>query len=198
MRNLRAVSGSSNEQLTELLRAWSGGSPQAAERLLPLVYDQLRGLAARQLRAERSDHTLRPTALVHEVFLRLADQHEGALQNRVQFFALAAQAMRRILLDYARARHAAKRAGSRERISLNEQPASEGGRDLDVIALNTALEELQAIDPEKVRLVELRFFAGLSVEEVAEVLGVSPSTVAREWRLAKAWLYRRLEDPDTA
>ena len=198
MRKLAGVSGSSDEQLTELLRAWSGGSAQAAEKLLPLVYDQLRGLAARQLRAERSDHTLRPTALVHEVFLRLADQHEGALQNRVQFFALAAQAMRRILLDYARARHAAKRAGSRERVSLNEQPASDGGRDLDVIALNTALEELQAIDPEKVRLVELRFFAGLNVEEVAEVLKVSPSTVAREWRLAKAWLYRRLEDSHSA
>jgi len=184
----------SNEQLTELLRAWSAGSPQAAEKLLPLVYHQLRGLAARQLRGERSDHTLRPTALVHEVFLRLKDQHQGALQNRVQFFALAAQAMRRILLDYARARHAAKRAGSHERVSLSDQPASEGARDLDVIALNAALEELQAIDPEKVRLVELRFFAGLNVEEVAEVLGVSPSTVAREWRLAKAWLYRRLED----
>ena len=152
-----------------------------------------RGLAARQLRRERSDHTLRPTALVHEVFLRLVDQRQGALQNRVQFFALAAQAMRRVLLDHARARHAAKRAGDQERVSLDEHAASEEPRELDLIAVNAALEDLQALDPEKSRLVELRFFGGLSVEEAADVLGTSPSTVAREWRLARAWLYRRLE-----
>jgi len=187
------VSTANSERFTELLRAWSGGNPDAAERLIPLVYNELRGLAARQLRRERSDHTLRPTALVHEVFLRLVDQREGALQNRVQFFALAAQAMRRVLLDHARARHAAKRAGDQERVSLDEHAASEEPRELDLIAVNAALEDLQALDPEKSRLVELRFFGGLSVEEAAEVLGTSPSTVAREWRLARAWLYRRLE-----
>lgn len=182
------------EQVTALLRAWSGGNPEAAEKLIPIVYDELRGLAARHLRAERGDHTLRPTALVHEAFLKMVDQQEGAFQNRAQFFALAAQAMRRVLLDHARAHLARKRAGGWERVSLDEgMAAAKDPRELDVIALNTALEELQEIDPEKVRLVELRFFGGLSVEEVGEVLGVSPSTVARQWRLTKAWLYHRLE-----
>jgi RNA polymerase sigma factor (TIGR02999 family) len=192
------VSGAASEQLTDLLRAWSGGNPQAAEKLIPLVYHELRGLAVRQLRGERSDHTLRPTALVHEAFLRLVDQREGALQNRVQFFALAAQAMRRVLVDHARARLAAKRAGAWERVSLDEGAAAEEPRELEAIALNAALEELQVLDPGKVRLVELRFFGGLSVDEAAEVLGVSPSTLAREWRLARAWLYRRLEQAETS
>ncbi len=186
------MSGAASEQLTDLLRAWSGGNPQAAEKLIPLVYHELRGLAVRQLRGERSDHTLRPTALVHEAFLRLVDQREGALQNRVQFFAL-----RRVLVDHARARLAAKRAGAWERVSLDEGAAAEEPRELEAIALNAALEELQGLDPGKVHLVELRFFGGLSVDEAADVLGVSPSTLAREWRLARAWLYRRLEQTET-
>ncbi len=190
------MSGAASE-VTELLRAWSKGNRQAAEKLIPLVYDELRGLAVRQLRGERSDHTLRPTALVHEAFLKLVDQREGALRNRAQFFALAAQAMRRVLLDHARAHLAKKRAGAWERVSLDQDAAAEGPHELDVIALNTALEELQALDPGKVRLVELRFFGGLSVDEAADVLGVSPATLARQWRLARAWLYRRLEEINT-
>jgi len=187
---------STSEQVSELLRAWSGGNSQAAQKLIPLVYDELRGLALRQLRGERSDHTLRPTALVHEAFLRLVDQRKGAWKNRVQFFALAAQAMRRVLVDHARARHAAKRAGRLERVTLDERAAVESSSELDVVAVNEALEELQARDPGKVRLVELRFFGGLSVDEAADVLGVSPSTLAREWRLVRAWLYRRLEETE--
>jgi RNA polymerase sigma factor (TIGR02999 family) len=163
---------------------------------MPLLYDELRGLAVRQLRRERGDHTLRPTALVHEAFLRLVDQKEGAWRNRAQFFALAAQSMRRVLVDHARAHHAAKRAGGWERVTLEEGDAVEGPRELDVLALNAALEELHAVDEGKVRLVELRFFGGLGVDEAAEVLGVSPSTLAREWRLVKAWLYRRLQETE--
>jgi len=187
------MSGSGSGQVTELLRAWSGGNAQAAEKLIPLLYDELRLLAQRQLGRERSDHTLQPTALVHEAFLKMVDQREGALKNRTQFFALAAQAMRRVLLDHARAHVAAKRAGAWERVSLDDEAAVGAPRELDVIALDGALEELRAVDPEKVRLVELRFFAGLSVEEAAEVMGVSPATLARQWRLVKAWLLRRLE-----
>ncbi len=191
------MGGARTGQVTELLRAWSGGNSKAAERLFPLLYDELRLLAQRQLRRERSDHTLQPTALVHEAFLKMVDQREGALKNRMQFFALAAQAMRRVLLDHARAHVAAKRAGGWERVSLNEDAAAGGPRELDVIALDGALEELKAMDPEKVRLVELRFFAGLSVDEAAELLGVSPATLARQWRLVKAWLFRRLDGPQT-
>ena len=188
------VSGAAAEHVTDLLRAWSGGNPKAAEQLIPLVYDELRGLAAQKLRGEREGHTLRPTALVHEAFLRLVDQRDVAWQNRVQFFALAAQAMRRVLVDHARAHNAGKRAGGWQRVTLEETVAVEEPRQLDAIALDAALEELSAIDAAKVRLVELRFFGGLSVDESAEVMGVSPSTAAREWRLAKAWLFRRLAD----
>lgn len=183
-----------SEQVTALLRAWSGGNSGAAEKLIPLVYDELRLLAQRHLRRERGDHTLRPTALVHEAFLKMVDQREGALRNRNQFFALAAQAMRRVLVDHARAHVAAKRAGGWERVTLAEDAAAEPPRELDVIALDRALEELRAIDPEKMRLVELRFFGGLSVDEAAEVLGMSAATAARQWRLVRAWLFRRLED----
>jgi RNA polymerase sigma factor (TIGR02999 family) len=182
--------------LTELLRAWTDGSSQAAEKLFRAVYGALRGLAASRLRGERSDHTLRPTALVHEAFLRLVDQREVVWQNRLQFFALAAQAVRRVLLDHARARAAKKRAGARERVTLTEQAGMADARELDAIAIDAALEELSAIDPAKARLVELRFFGGLSVDEAAEVLAVSPSTAARQWRLAKAWLYQRLQDSE--
>jgi RNA polymerase sigma factor (TIGR02999 family) len=181
------------EQVTDLLRAWSGGNPQAADKLMPLVYDELRELAARQLRGERRDHTLRPTALVHEAFLRLVGQRVE-VQSRVHFFALAAQVMRRVLVDHARARGAGKRGGGRERVTLEEDAAVEGPREIDLIALDGALRELNVIDPAKVRLVELRFFGGLSVDESAGILGVSPSTAAREWRLARAWLYRHLRD----
>jgi RNA polymerase sigma factor (TIGR02999 family) len=157
-----------------------------------LVYDHLRRLAVQKLRGERSDHTLQPTALVHEAFLRMVDQHAAAWRNRAQFYALAAQGMRRVLVDHARARNADKRAGAWERVTLDDGTAVERPREVDVVALEAALEELQAADPQKVRLVELRFYGGLSIDEAAAALGVSRSTAVRDWRLAKAWLFHRL------
>jgi RNA polymerase sigma-70 factor (ECF subfamily) len=182
-----------SEDVTALLRAWSQGEADAGERLLRIVYGDLRRQAARLLRRERRDHTLEPTALVHEAYLRLVDWHDADWRNRTHFFAVAARAMRRILVDHARRHGAGKRGGSRERVTLDEsRVARPGAFDVDVLALEDALAELQALDPEKVRLVELRFFGGLGVEEAAAVLGVSRSTVNREWRLARAWLFRRL------
>ena len=181
------------QDVTALLRAWSNGDPEAGERLLPIVYGDLRRQAARLLRGERRDHTLEPTALVHETYLRLVEQRGADWRCRAQFFGVAAQAMRRILVDHARRHGARKRGGSWDRITLDEnRQAWPAERDVDVLALEDALGELATLDPDKVRLVELRFFAGLSLEETAEVLGVSPSTVSREWRLARAWLLRRL------
>jgi len=185
-----------SHEVTDLLRAWSAGNAPAADKLFALVYEDLRRQALRQLRGERRDQTLRPTALLHEAFLRLVEQEPPVWQNRIQFFALAAQAMRRVLIDHARARGARKRAGGWQRISLDEQVAVEGPRELDLVALNAALEKLSAFDQDKARLVELRFFGGLTTEEAAQVLGVSVSTVARQWRLAKTWLYRCLERAD--
>lgn len=183
---------SASEDVTGLLRAWSRGDPDAAERLVPLVYDELRRQAARYLRRERRDHTLRPTALVHEAYLRLVDQRNAVWKNRAQFFAVAAQVMRRILVDHARGHRADKRGGSCCRVSLDEGLAVREPRDLDLVDLEEALVELSTLDPRKARMVELRFFGGLRLEDTAEVLGVSPATVTREWRMAKAWLYRRL------
>jgi RNA polymerase sigma factor (TIGR02999 family) len=188
------VTGAGSEDVTELLQAWSDGDRAAGEKLLPLVYQELRRQAARALRGERADHSFRPTDLVHEAYLRLVGQH-GEWRNRRQFFAVAAQMMRRILVDHARARGRAKRAGGWARVPLDE--AGELGlyatTDVDLLALEEALGELAEIDPQRCRLVELRFFAGLSVDDTAEVLGVSPSTVDRDWRVAKAWLFRRLQ-----
>jgi RNA polymerase sigma factor (TIGR02999 family) len=181
------------QDVTALLRAWSQGDAEAGERLLPIVYGELRRQAARLLRRERRDHTLQPTALVHETYLRLVEQKAADWRNRTQFFAVAARAMRRILVDHARRHGARKRGGSWDRITLDEsRRAWPGEPDVDVLALEDALGELATIDPAKVRLVELRFFAGLNLEETASVLGVSESTVSREWRLARAWLFRRL------
>jgi RNA polymerase sigma factor (TIGR02999 family) len=186
------------QDVTALLRAWSNGDPEAGERLLPIVYGDLRRKAARLLRGERRDHTLDPTALVHETYLRLVEQRGADWRCRAQFFGVAAQAMRRILVDHARRHGARKRGGSWDRITLDEtRRAWPGERDVDVLALEDALGELATLDPDKVRLVELRFFAGLSLEETAEVLGVSPSTISREWRLARAWLLRRLRGATT-
>lgn len=179
--------------VTALLRAWSQGDAGAAEKLVPLVYDELRRQAGRHLRRERRDHTLRPTALVHEAYLRMAGQREVVWKNRTQFFAMAAQMMRRVLVDHARRHRAAKRQGEWCRISLDEALAKDAPRDLDLVALEEALVELETLDPAKARMVELRFFAGLNLEDTAEALGVSPSTVTREWRMARAWLYRRVQ-----
>jgi RNA polymerase sigma factor (TIGR02999 family) len=178
--------------MTELLQAWSDGDLEARDRLLPLIYEDLRRQAAAYLRRERPDHTLRPTALVHEAYLRLADQRHVVWQNRAHFLGLAAQAMRRILVDHARGRGAAKRAGDWARVTL-EEDLTPPQPDLDLAALDDALHELAAIDPQQARIVELRFFGGLSVEEIGLLLTISPSTVKREWSSAKAWLYRRLK-----
>jgi RNA polymerase sigma factor (TIGR02999 family) len=178
--------------VTELLQAWGAGDPTAIDRLIPLIYDELRRLAARHLRRERLDHTLQPTALVHEAYLRLVDQRETEWRNRAYFFGAAAQIMRRILVDHAREHGAAKRGGAEHRVTLEEDVALAGGRDVNLLALDDALRRLAEIDPHKSRVVELRFFSGLSIEETAEVVGVSPATVTRQWRTAKAWLHREI------
>lgn len=188
---------SSSADITLLLRRWSAGDAEALQQLLPLVYGELRRIASNQLRHERDDHTLAPTALVHELYLRLVDQRHASWQNRAHFFGLAAQLMRRILVDYARARRAEKRGGTITQVSLEDALADEAGMPTqspvaDVLAIDEALERLAAIDEDQARIVELRFFAGLTVEETAHVLQRSPRTVKREWRLARAWLYREL------
>lgn len=176
--------------VTDLLRAWAAGDPAARDAALPLVYDELRRLAAAHLRRERHGHTLQPTALVHEAFLRL----EGASlpwQTRGQFFGLAATMMRRILVDHGRRRRAAKRSGG-VRVTLAEGRDAAEPREVDVVALDDALRDLGGFAPRQARIVELRHFGGLSVEETAEVLEVSTATVKREWALARAWLYQQV------
>ncbi len=163
------------------------------EELLPLVYAELRRLAAGYLRRERAGHTLQPTALVHEAYLRMVDQTQVRWQNRAHFFGVAAQMMRRILVDHARSQHAEKRGGDVQKLSLDENIDVSGERAAELVALDEALERLAEIDPQKSRVVELRFFGGLSVEETAEVLGVSAPTVKRHWRLAKAWLFGQVQ-----
>ncbi len=166
---------------------------------MPVVYDECRNIAARQLRYERRDHTLDPTALVHELYLRLVDQRRATWENRAQFYGVAARLMRRILVDHARARRAEKRGGSRIFVSLEAVGEQIGAtRVEDVLAIDEALDQLAARDPDQRRIVEMRFFAGLTVEETAHVLGWSPRTVKREWRLAKAWLHRELTDQGPA
>lgn len=192
----------SSSDVTGLLLRWSGGDADALTQLLPLVYAELRRIAGVQLRREPRDQTLAPTALVHELYLRLVDQRRASWQNRAQFFGVAATLMRRVIVDHARARRAGKRGGAAVRISLDR--ALNGGeagtglspadRDVvDMLAIDAALERLAAIDPGQARIIELRFFAGLTVEETAHVMKRSPRTVKREWRLARAWLYRALK-----
>lgn len=182
--------------VTELLRAWGVGDPQASESLIRLVYAELRRQAQLVLRREDEGHTLQPTALVHEAWLRLGDQHDARWESRSQFFAIAAQMMRRVLLDHARARHALKRGQAGVQVSLSEGGASTRTAPidpLDVIALDDALTRLAVLDPQKARLVELRYFAGLSIPETAAALGVSTATVGREWAIARMWLRRELD-----
>ena len=191
-------------EVTELLRAWGGGDAQATESLVRLVYAELRRQAQLALRREDEGHTLQPTALVHEAWLRLGDQHDARWESRTQFFAIAAQMMRRVLLDHARSRHALKRGGGGVQVSLGvadgslaeaRSPAAEGSSldAVELIALNDALERLAVLDPQKARLVDLRYFAGLSIPEAAAALGVSTATVGREWAIARMWLRRELE-----
>jgi RNA polymerase sigma factor (TIGR02999 family) len=178
--------------VTELLADWIKGDHEALNKLIPLVYDELHRLASRYLRRERHNHTLQTTALVHEAYLRLVHEKNANCKNRLQFFAVASQLMRHILVDYARSHNAAKRGGGCGSISLDEALIGSTDKSADLMALDEALNKLAAIDPEQSRVVELRIFGGLTVEETAEALGVSPRTVKREWSTAKAWLHRQI------
>ncbi|MEM9595661.1 MAG: sigma-70 family RNA polymerase sigma factor [Acidobacteriota bacterium] len=184
-------SGPSTSEITRLLLAWSDGDGGALEHLTPLIYGELRSIAQNAFRGERRDHTLQSTALVHETFLRLVDQRRVQWRNRAHFFAIAARLMRRLLVDHARSHRASKRGGG-QLLTLAEDPAVAPAADVDLIALDDALRRLSELDPRQARLVELRFFGGLTVPESAEVLGLSPATVKREWSMAKAWLFGRL------
>ena len=179
------------EEVSGLLRAWSDGDQRALERLTPVVYDELHRLERRYMRRERSGHSLQTTALVNEAYMRLVDYRRMEWQDRAHFFAVAAQVMRRILVEHAR-RHNLKRGGGVQHMSLEQAAVVGGDEDADLTALDDAMNALARIDSRKVRVVEMRFFGGLSVEETAEVLKVSPITVKREWRAARAWLYREL------
>jgi RNA polymerase sigma-70 factor, ECF subfamily len=180
-------------EVSQLLIEWRQGNQEALDRLMPLVYDELRRLASRKLRRERPDHTFQTTALVHEAYLKLIDQQQANWQNRAQFFAIAAQLMRRILVDYARERQAAKRGGDYIKLSLDEAVALSEEKNTDLLALDEALDRLAQLDPQQSRVVELRVFGGLSVEETAAALGISPRTVKREWSMARAWLHQQLK-----
>ena len=182
----------SAHEVTELLLAWNQGDQASLEKLTPLVYQELHRLAQRSMGGERTGHTLQATALVHEAYLRLVDAPRMGWENRAHFFAVSAQLMRHILVDFARARHNLKRGGEAKRVSLDEALVIAQDQDADLVALHDALGNLAAIDERKSRVVELRFFGGLSVEETAEVLKVSPDTVMRDWRLAKLWLLREI------
>jgi RNA polymerase sigma-70 factor (ECF subfamily) len=181
-----------SQNVTQLLIGWSKGDKEALDALLPLVYEELRQQASRYLRRERVGHTLQTTALIHEAYLKLVDQKNVHWQNRAHFFGIAAQLMRRILVDHARSKKRAKRGGSDIRVSFNEANAFAPGQDLDIVALDEALARLAEVDEQQSRIVELRFFSGLTVEETAEVLSISPATVKRDWSMAKAWLHREI------
>jgi RNA polymerase sigma factor (TIGR02999 family) len=181
------------ENITQLLIEVTNRNSAAVDALLPLIYDELRSLAANYLRRERPDHTLQPTALVHEAYLRMVDQTQVNWQNRAHFFGVAAQMMRRILVDHARAHNAEKRGQDFQKLSLDENVDKAIERNTELLALDDALHALAEIDEQKSRVVELRFFAGLSIEETAEVLNVSAPTVKRQWRMAKAWLYGQVQ-----
>jgi len=182
----------SSQGITQLLERWSQGDEEALDQLMPLVYDELHRLAGAYLRSERREHTLQPTALVNEAYLKLVRQRNIQWQNRAQFFGVAAQLMRRILVDHARANYAEKRGGDRVNVSLKNIGAFGTQPTTDVLALHDVLNRLAEIDPDQSRIVELRFFGGLTIEEAAEVMQVSHSTVEREWKIAKAWLKREL------
>jgi RNA polymerase sigma-70 factor (ECF subfamily) len=175
--------------ITQLLIAWSDGRREALDDLMPIVYADLRRLAGGYMRRESADHALQPTALVHEAYVRLIDQKQVKWRNRAHFFGVAAGMMRRILVDNARRRRAEKRGGDWERVTLADvEAAADGQPEIDVLALNDALERLAEFDPQQERIVELRYFGGLTIDETAEVVGISPATVVREWTIAKAWL----------
>jgi RNA polymerase sigma factor (TIGR02999 family) len=183
---------SSQQEITRRLIAWGEGDQKAGDELLPLVYTELRRLARSYLRRERAGHTLQPTALVHEAYLRLIDQGQARWQSRAHFFGIAARLMRQILIEYARSRNATKRGGGL-RVTLAKSILRFEEKDVDLLALDDALSEMEKIDSEKSRVVELRFFGGMSIEETALAMGISTATVTRHWRMARAWLYRRIK-----
>ncbi|MBS1856277.1 MAG: sigma-70 family RNA polymerase sigma factor [Acidobacteria bacterium] len=188
--------------VTQLLAQWSRGDQAALEQLLPLVYGELRRLASAYLRRERSNHTLQSTALVHEAFLRMVNQRDVQWKNRAHFFAIAAQMIRRILVDYARSQHAEKRGSGAVKLALDDAMAVPQApvAGVDLLGLNDALDKLGTLDERQSRIVELRFFAGLSIEETAEVMSLSPASIKREWQTARAWLFREMtrHAPETA
>ncbi|HVF39890.1 MAG TPA: sigma-70 family RNA polymerase sigma factor [Gemmatimonadaceae bacterium] len=189
-----ASSNTTSADVTRLLREWRLGDSSAAEKLMPLVYDELHRAAARAMRSESDGHTLQPTALVNEVYLRLVDQTDAEWKNRSQFYGVAAQVMRRVLVDYARTRMAEKRGGGLRAVTLDE--INDGGSassTINFLALHDALDKLATLDPDQVRIVELRYFTGLTIEETAEALDISAATVKREWAVARAWLRRELD-----
>jgi RNA polymerase sigma factor (TIGR02999 family) len=189
-----AAAASAGHAVTELLRAWGSGDTQASDSLVRLVYAELRRQAQLALRREGEGHTLQPTALVHEAWLRLDDQHGARWESRTQFLAVAAQMMRRVLVDHARTRRALKRGGGGTHVTLGHADrAASASDEVDVLALDDALARLAIIDPRKARLVELRYFAGMSIPEAATALGISQATVGREWAVARMWLRRELE-----
>jgi RNA polymerase sigma factor (TIGR02999 family) len=187
------LSRESSSPVTELLVRWREGDREALESLMPLVYDELRRLANHYLQRERSDHTLQSTALVHEAYMRLAGENAPQWQNRAHFFGIAARVMRQILVEYARAHSAAKRGGVGAcKITLDESLELAQRTDVDVVALDGALDRLSELDPQQSRIVELRFFTGLTIEDTSEVMGLSPATVKRDWTSARAWLHREI------
>jgi RNA polymerase sigma factor (TIGR02999 family) len=189
---MRAVHQDSSNQVTQLLVRWRDGDREALDSLMPIVYSELRGMAHRYLQRERSDHTLQSTALVHEAYVRLVGQKLPEWQNRAHFFGVAARLMRQILVEYARGHQAAKRGGSVCKITLDEGALVAPQADLDVMVLDDALQDLAKLDQQQSRIVELRFFAGLSIDDTSEVLGISPATVSREWTIARIWLHREI------
>lgn len=186
------MSGELQHEVTEILRDWSGGDPAAPERLMPYVYDELRRLARSFLARERGGHTLQPTALVSEAYLRLVDQTRVSWQNRAHFYGIASSMMRRVLIDHARAHAAEKRGGAAVHLSIDDVQVPVGARASSFVALDEALGRLAEMDERKCRVVEMRFFGGLTDEEIAEVLGVTTRTVLRDWKTARLWLYREL------
>lgn len=190
-----AGSGDESRNVTRMLAEWQAGDRSALDRLMPLVYDELRRIAARYLHSERSGHTLQTTALVHEAYLRLVDETRIQWQGRAHFFGVAATLIRHILVDHARTQKAVKRGGAAQKVSLDEAFAIPVDNETDVLAVDDALQTLSKIDPQQGRIVELRFFAGLTIEETAEAMQISASTVKRDWILAKTWIYRELSQP---
>lgn len=183
-------------ELTRLLDAVSEGNRSAVDQLLPVIYHELRALAQRRLAAERADHTLQATALVHEAYMKLIDQREVRWQNRAHFFGVAALAMRRILVNHAKSKGRIKRGGAGRKVELTDAAAVSNEPDLDIIALDEAMKRLALVDERAARVVELRFFGGMNVEETAEALGIAPATVKRDWTIARAWLLREIQKGD--